>query len=109
MFQGLWEPATIGQSSSYKELIPILLAVYRLGPEARGKVVVVTTDNLGNVVAINKGSCRSPQSYQILVLIVDLAAEKQIYLVADWSLRETTDCMDEISKEPWDFEASTVF
>ena len=109
VFQGLWEPATIGQSSSYKELIPILLAVYRLGPEARGKVVVVTTDNLGNVIAINKGSCRSPQSYQILGLIMELAAEKQIYLVADWSPRETIDCMDEISKEPWDFEASTVF
>jgi hypothetical protein len=109
VFQGLWEPETIARSSGYKELIPILLAVYRLGSDARGKVVVVTTDNLGNVIAINKGSCRSPQSYYLLGLIMELAAEKQIYLVADWSPRETIDCMDEISKEPWGDEASLIF
>jgi hypothetical protein len=109
VFQGLWDPSVIPESSGYKELIPILLAVHQLGEEARGKIVVVTTDNLGNVIAINKGSCRSPQSYKILSLITELAAEKQIYLVADWSPREEIDCMDAISKEPWGTEAHVVY
>ena len=109
VFQGLWEPATIPHSSGFKELIPILLVVCRLGPESRGKIVVVTTDNLGNVIAINKGSCRSPQSYQILGLIMELAAEKQIYLIADWSPREEIDCMDAISKEPWGDDIPSLF
>jgi len=109
VFQGLWEPSTLPQSSGFKELIPILLAVCRLGPEARGKIVVVTTDNLGNVIAINKGSCRSPASYQLLGLIMELAAEKQIYLIADWSPREEIDCMDAISKEPWGDDIPSMF
>lgn len=109
VFQGLWDPAILDESSSYKELIPVLLAIYQLGPEAHGKIVVITTDNLGNVIAINKGSCKSPQAYKILSLITELAATKQIYLVADWSPRETIECIDEISKEPWGSEALTIF
>jgi len=78
-----------------------LLAILQLGPSAQGKIVVITTDNLGNVIAINKGSCKSARSYKLLALIMEFAAEKQIYLVADWSPREEIDCIDEISKNPW--------
>jgi len=108
VYQGLWAPETVQESSGFKELIPILLAVHQLGESARGKIVVVTTDNLGNVIAINKGSCRSARSYKLLALIMELAAEKQIYLVADWSPREQIDCIDEISREPWEDETAQV-
>jgi Reverse transcriptase (RNA-dependent DNA polymerase) len=101
VFQGLWQPEALPQSSGYKELIPVLLAVQHLGPEASGKIVVITTDNLGNVLAINKGVCRSPESHTILAAIMELAAHKRIYLVADWCPRENNEFMDRVSKEPW--------
>jgi hypothetical protein len=105
VYQGLWSPEALPQSSGYKELIPVLLALQRLYPEASGKIVVVTTDNLGNVFAINKGICRSAESQIILEAIMELAAEKRIYLVADWCPRETNEYMDTVSKELWGEEA----
>jgi hypothetical protein len=102
VFQGLWSAEALPQSSGYKELIPVLLAVQRLGPEASGKIVVITTDNLGNVFAINKGICKSAESQTVLAAIMELAAEKQIYLIADWCPRETNEFMDTVSKELWE-------
>ena len=40
---------------------------------------------------------------------MELAAEKQIYLIADWSPREEIDCMDAISKEPWGDDIPSLF
>jgi hypothetical protein len=109
VYQGLWQPAALPQSSGYKELIPVLLALQQLGPRASGKIVVVTTDNLSNVLAINKGICRSPESQTVLAAIMDLAAARQIYLVADWCNRERNEYMDKVSKEPWGSEATLIF
>lgn len=66
VYQGLWSEDIADKSSGYKELIPVLLAVLVLTPKIRGKVVIVTTDNLGNVFAINKGICKSPESQALL-------------------------------------------
>jgi hypothetical protein len=103
VYQGLWAhtPAILEQSSGYKELIPVLMALLHLPAEANGKIVVVTTDNMSNVISINKGACRSQQSARVLDLIMDLAASRQIYLIGDWCPREELELLDEISKEPW--------
>lgn len=99
--QGLWTPEARAKSSGYKELIPILHALELLGPEANGRVVIITTDNLSNVFAINKGRCKSEDSFPLLFRIMELAASRQIYLVADWVPREHNVFQDVISKYAW--------
>lgn len=99
VIQGTWTPTMQDTASSaYKELVPVLLALHRLGPEANGKVVIVTTDNLGNAYAINKGSCKSPLAYPVLCRIFEVAAERQMYLIADWIPRDFNTFCDELSK-----------
>lgn len=100
VYQGLWADG-VPDSSGFKELIPLLLAVQHLGEEARGRIVLLTTDNVGNVFAINKGSCKSDQSYRLLARIFEIAAAKQIYLVADWVPRDFNAFSDAVSRYPW--------
>lgn len=101
VFQGLWQEDVVGQSSCFKELVPILLAIEILPQEANGHIVVFNTDNLSNVYAINKGSCKSPDLYAILFTITELAAERQLYLIANWIPREKIEFCDGISRHPW--------
>ena len=101
VFQGLWQKEVLGQSSCFKELVPILLAIEMLPPEANGHIVVINTDNLSNVYAINKGSCKSPDLYELLFTITELAAERQLYLLANWVPRERNEFCDGISRHPW--------
>ena len=56
VYQGLWTDEIKDASSAYKELIPVLLALQLLGPEAAGRILLINSDNLGNVFSINKGS-----------------------------------------------------
>lgn len=100
VYQGLWNE-DVPPSSGFKELIPLLLAVQQLGDSAHGRIVILTTDNVGNVFAINKGSCKSDQSYRLLARISEIAAEKQIYLVADWVPRDFNSFSDAVSRYPW--------
>ena len=69
--------------------------------EASGHIVVINTDNLSNVHAINKGSCKSPDFYELLFTITELAAERQLYLIANWLTRERNEFCDGISRHPW--------
>ena len=101
VFQGLWQQEVLGQSSCFKELVPILLAIQMLPAEANGHIVVINTDNLSNVYAINKGSCKSPDLYELLFTIMKLAAERQLYLIANWVPRERNEFCDGISRHPW--------
>jgi hypothetical protein len=101
VFQGLWQKEVLGQSSCFKELVPILLAIEVLPAEANGHIVVINTDNLSNVYAINKGSCKSPDLYELLFTITELAAERQLYLIANWVPREHNEFCDGISRHPW--------
>lgn len=100
VYQGLWAEG-VPDSSGFKELMPLLLAVQQLGEEARGRIVLLTTDNVGNVYAINKGSCKSDLSYSLLARIFEIAAKKQIYLVADWVPRDFNNFSDAVSRYPW--------
>jgi len=101
VYQGLWSDATRLASSGYKELIPILLAVSLLGESARGRVVIISSDNLGNVFSINKGSSHSPASHDLLAKIFEIAAQKRIYLIADWVPRDFNTFADAVSKHAW--------
>jgi hypothetical protein len=101
VFQGLWTEDVELASSGYKELVPVLLAVSLLGPEAQGRVVIISTDNVGNVFAINKGSSQSEASHHLLSRIFDIAARKQIYLIADWVPRDFNMFTDAVSKHAW--------
>lgn len=109
LFQGQWAPITIPKSSGFKELVPILLALVSLGDSASGRIVVVTTDNLSNVLAINKGVCKSRESAAVLNVIIELAAARQAYLIADWAPREEIEFVDAVSRETWTDPAHLVW
>lgn len=101
VYQGLWNQDAAEEFSCYQELVPVLLAILLLPSEANRKIVIINTDNLSNVLAINKGSCSSEGLYPILFAITELAAERQIYLIANWIPREKMDFCDGISRYPW--------
>ena len=99
--QGRWSAATAASTAiGLKELLPVWFAVQHFAqqPEAHGKVLVIGTDNLSNVFAINRGRFRSPEHHALLCDIFGLAARHRIYLVADWVPREHNQLTDDLSK-----------
>jgi hypothetical protein len=48
--------------------------------------------------ALNKGSSRSQDSFQLIFRIFELAAEYNIYLVADWIPRDYNVFADYVTK-----------
>ena len=98
VYHGSWSEWTIQHSSGFKELLPILFALDLLGPSLANHVVVFTTDNLGNAFALNKGSSRSPDSFQLIFRIFEIAAQHNIYVVADWIPREWNVFADYVTK-----------
>lgn len=81
--------------------MPILLAIEMLPQEANGHIVVIDTDNLSNVYATNKGSCKSPDVYELLFTITELAAEHNLCLIANWVPKERNTFCGGISRHPW--------
>lgn len=98
IYHGSWAQWTQQHSSGFKELLPILFALDCLGPRLENHVVVFTTDNLGNAFALNKGSSRSTDSFRLIFRIFEVAAQYNIYLVADWIPREWNVFADYITK-----------
>ena len=73
----------------------MLLGVYILAPLCkRGSILLITTDNLGNAFAINKGSCHSEASFGLLNHIFDVAAQHRVFLAAEWVPREHNHLLD---------------
>jgi hypothetical protein len=99
LVHGTWhEPIKDVRSSAWAELVPLLVVLRDLGPQLRGRVVIVTTDNAGNVFCLNKGSCRSQDAFRLLRRIFELAEQYEVYLVGDWVPRELNDLCDRFSK-----------
>ena len=98
VFHGEWKEWTKQYSSGFKELLPILFALKRIAPRYSNRVIVFTTDNIGNVFALNKGSSRSADCFPIIFRIFEIAAQYNIYLIADWIPREWNMFSDHISK-----------
>lgn len=98
IYRGSWNSWTKEYSSGLKELIPILFALHQIGPLYTNHVLVFTTDNLGNTFALNKGSSRAKDSFDLIFQIFELAAQYNIYIVADWIPREWNMFSDCISK-----------
>ena len=101
--QGQFAPPPPGTqySSAYLELAPVLWAVKILAPQLQGGTLVITTDNIGNVFALNKGACKSPQAFQLLHEIFSLAAQHHVCLIGDWIPRDYNTFTDGLSK--WQF------
>jgi hypothetical protein len=90
-----------GMSSSWKEYVPVLLALDRLAASlSPGSVVVITTDNQGNAFAINKGKT-NPANRPVFEAILTTAFHHRIYVLADWIPREYNVLCDNLSKLPY--------
>ena len=61
-------------------------------------VVIVTLDNLANVLAILKGTSKSEIINQELKRLYEIAASYNIILLADWIPRQYNGYADDLSK-----------
>lgn len=99
VIQGTWTAATAASPNiAVQELIPILFAVEQMAPLAKGKILIITTDNVGNAFSLNRGTCRSPAAFDILNLIFETAGRHNVYLVGDWIPRDYNILCDKLSK-----------
>lgn len=98
VYQGTWKLLK-HKSSAYAELVPLLLILQHQGPHLRNRVLLVTTDNMSNAYAINRGGgSASKTSKAILQQIFDLASSLNIGLIAQWIPRQYNQFMDDLSK-----------
>ena len=89
VIQGRWTAERANTPNiAVQELLPMLLALETDALQAAGKILILTTDNAGNAFSLNKGTCRSPEAFDVLFCMFDLAAKHRIYLVGDWIPRE---------------------
>jgi hypothetical protein len=99
VIQGRWaQEAARPHSSAYAELVPLLFAVEHFAPTAAGGVLVLTSDNMGNVHTLNKGAARDPESHRLLQHIYAVAAQYSVFIIADWVPREHNTVADDLSK-----------
>jgi hypothetical protein len=99
VIQGTWTKDRADHPNiAVQELLPMLVALQQIAPQAAGKILILTTDNAGNAFAINKGTCRSPDAFDILFRMLDIAAQYNIYLVGDWIPRDENPLCDDLSK-----------
>ncbi len=98
---GTWQSAEAVQSKSsgWKELIPIRLMLEHISPQlGPGTLAVITTDNMGNAFCINSGKADSPELFEQLFAIIELAARFRLRLAGDWVPREHNQLSDLLSR-----------
>lgn len=80
-----------------KELMPILLWLTHYAPSIRGHILVLGTDNIGNVFNLNRLSARGP-ALRIITRIIDICDAYDIDHFALWIPRELNTLCDACSK-----------
>jgi hypothetical protein len=84
VIQGKWTDELAAKPNiAVQELLPVLFAVEHLAPQAAGKVLIITTDNVGNAFSLNRGTCKSPEAFDILFKIFEIAGRHHVYLIGD--------------------------
>jgi hypothetical protein len=89
------------QSSMYMELVPLVAAFEAFGSGWRGQLVIVGTDNLGNVFAINSATAAGLGGRAAIRKIRSLYALAEAHgfeFVAMWVPRELNTTADAMSK-----------
>jgi len=97
VYQGSWVKLK-KNSSSYAELVPLLLVLQHQGPQLQGQLLLVTTDNLGNAFALNRGASSSKSTKEIMRTIQETALAFNVAIVAQWVSREFNTLCDDLSK-----------
>jgi hypothetical protein len=97
-------------SSGWKELVPVLLMLKLSAPALpSGSLVVVTTDNQGNAFSINNATAASDDCFELLRLILEIAAGHTLRAIGDWVPRDFNVLPDLLSRlcplpgtgQPW--------
>lgn len=98
---GIWKSAeaVVDKSSGWKELVPVLLILQLCAPQASsGSLVVVTTDNQGNAFSLNNATAASDDSFELLRLILEIAARHTLRVLGDWVPRDFNVLLDLCSR-----------
>lgn len=81
------------------ELQPWVAVLERYGEQLRGKFLVMTGDNFGNMYRVNRGRVRrNTPAYPLLQRLYDLAAHYDVDFLALWLPRAANQLLDSISK-----------
>ena len=92
-------PRGTDDSSGTIELEPWVALLERHGAALRGKFLVMTGDNLGNMYRVNRGRVRrGTRAHVLLTRLYDLAAQHDINFIALWLPRAANQYLDAISK-----------
>jgi hypothetical protein len=98
---GAWTAAELNHSIQWKELYPLKRAFQQWGASWRGRLVVLGTDNLGNVFTLNTGTAHGEGARATRSLVCELyalATQFGFEFVAMWVPRELNTVADSISK-----------
>ena len=85
-------------SIAVKELVPIVVAIHRLSHLLSGKCVVIVSDNLSVVCAINAQSCRDPHLMSWVRRFFVLCTVHNIQVAAEHTPSAMNSCADAISR-----------
>lgn len=98
LFHHRWSEEQLQWSMPHKELFPLIRLCANMGDQLRGKLVVMATDSITNVFAINAGSSSSHLCNDLLMELADLERRFGFESVAVWLPREFNAVPDCLSK-----------
>ena len=98
LYAHLWDDEQREWSVPRQELFPVAVAFERFGESLHGKMVVIITDSITNVFAINAGSSSSPECNKLLKRMSIAERHWGFESVAVWMPREFNAIPDALSK-----------
>ena len=93
-----FSPEERRKSSAWREARTALHAFRRFGARWAGSIVLLLTDNLGNVFTFMKGSSKSAEITAFLQEMYAISEQHGFVWACDWLPRECNQTADAISK-----------
>ena len=97
---GFWSPKVSGESSNYRELFAVYLALISFRTSLFGKQVEVLSDNITTVALINKFGSADPRLDAIAQAIWSFVFQHQLVIAAHWISGVSNVDPDTLSRMP---------
>ena len=110
-FKGVWDANEASQSSTWREMMAVLLSLRHFQSYLAGQLVIVTTDNQANASCLSKLGSKSVHLAPVLREIWSLSLSARFWLKAHWLPRVFLSYQDQLgrishTKEDWQINPS---